>query len=554
VDEAQGPPSEPIAPSPYDLPPPPSPPRTSRAKITALVVVVLLVLTGAGTVLVLRATNSETSVDSLVPGDVGVFVKVSLHPSAQQQQQMQDLLSRFPSDVRGKVGTQIDRSLDAAFKNLGISYTKDVKPWVGGQIAIAVRATAGSTSDAPSTAPAVVGIIPVKDAQAAQKTLDRLKAADASTPAFEVMGGVVYLAQTSAQIDDFRAAVKVGQTLADNAAYKREHDRAGGDGLVFTYADLSKLGGIASALPGDFLGSGALKGGTGIITASLRAEPEGLVVSGHSSFATKSSAKAGTLKILPTTPDDLLAALSFYDLGDLVGDALKALGKLSQFGQVNPASTNAQQVPGIPQVADALKQFEQALGVNLQKDLLPWLHGEFSIVVGPVSQPPIPDIGIVIEPTDQAALGRTLSALRTHLGPLVSGLGGTVRADANGFTVDIPSGPPIVVRTSAARVVIATGADYAQRLLSPSGKTLADDTIYKAAIDGSKPTVFQLFLRIDRVRSLVEALFKLSAPSGFGDYETNIQPVLKPLRALGIQLTVNGNEQDFRMILTVAKP
>ncbi|MGZ4144688.1 MAG: hypothetical protein ACXVPP_05980, partial [Actinomycetota bacterium] len=76
----------------------------------------------------------------------------------------------------------------------------------------------------------------------------------------------------------------------------------------------------------------------------------------------------------------------------------------------------------------------------------------------------------------------------------------------------------------------------------------------KSAVDPSKPTVFQMFLRIDRVRTLVEALMKLSDPKGYADYEANVQPALKPLQALGMQVTINGADQDFRMVVTVAKP
>jgi len=540
----------PYEPTPAAYEPVASPARASRVRVTALVVAVLLVLTGAGTALLLRASNSEQSVDKLIPESVAAYVKFSLHPSMQQQQAVQDLLSRFPASVRGQVGTKIDDALESALKDLGISYKNDVKPWVGGQIALAVLTPGGTTSDAPSTTPNVIGVLPVKDASAAQKALSKIKAGP-NVPAYEVMGGVVYLGKTQGDIDTFRNAVTAGHTLADNASYKREHDRAGGDGLLFAYADLSKLAGVAPSLRGDILGGSALTGGTGVVAAALRAEPEGLVLKAHSSVPTSAkSPKGGTFKLLPQTPDDLLGSVSFFDLGDLVGNLLKALS--GGFG-ISPASINGQQVPGLPEVASALQQFEQALGLNLQKDLLPWLRGEFSVVVGPVTTPPIPDIGILIEPTDQAALGRTMSALRTHLGRLVSSLGGKVTTESNGLTIRIPQGPAIVVRTAPGRVIIATEA-YANRLLHASGSTLAGDTVYKSAVDPSKPTAFQLFVRLDRVRILAEGFLKLSNPSRYSEYETKIQPLLKPLQALGIQTTISGSDQEFDLIITIAKP
>lgn len=564
--DEQGPPSGVPQPPPDDATPPPTPyelttppayepappaARASRARVTALVVVILLLLTGGGTALLLRASNSEQSVDTLIPGTVAAYVKFSLHPSVQQQQALQDLLSRFPSSVRGQVGSKIDDALESGLKDLGLSYKKDVKPWVGGQIALAVLAPGGATSDVPSTVPNVIGIIPVKDASSAQTALSKIKAKAPKAPAYEVMGGVVYIGRTQGDIDTFRNAVTAGHTLADNATYTREHDRAGGDGLFFAYADLSKLAGVAPSLRGDILGGSALTGGTGIVAASLRATSQGLALNAHSSVPTSAkSPKGGTFKLLPQTPDDLLGSVSFFDLGDLVGNALKALsGGLS----VSPVSTKGQQIPGLSEVTSALQDVERSLGLNLQKDLLPWLRGELSIVVGPVTTPPIPDIGILIQPTDQAALGRTLKALREHLGPLAHSFGGTVTTQSNGLTVRISGGPAIVVRTSSDRVVIATEA-YANRLLHASGATLAGDTVYKAAVDASKPTTFQVFLRLDRIRTLVEGFLKLTNPGTYSTYETKYQPLLKPLQALGIQTTVNGSQQDFRLILTIATP
>ena len=256
---------------------------------------------------------------------------------------------------------------------------------------------------------------------------------------------------------------------------------------------------------------------------------------------------------MPTTPADLLGSVSFYDLGDLVGNALKALSRT--FG-VSPVSTSGQQIPGVPglsEITQALKEFEQATGVDLQRDLLPWLKGEFTVVVGPVSKPPIPDVGVVIEPTDKAALGRTLKGLRAHLGTLL-GKNGAVHSEANGFTVATPLGVGIVVRATATRVVIATGETYANKLLAPQSVSLADDAVYKATFDPSKPTVFQLFIRLDRVRTLVEGLLKIGSPSASADYEQNVQPYLQPLQSLGIQFTVENGEQDFRQVITIAKP
>src|SRR5439155_22661271 len=125
----------------------------------------------------------------------------------------------------------------------------------------------------------------------------------------------------------------------------------------------------------------------------------GIVLTGHSSLAQSATgARAGTLRILPATPSDLLGSVSFFDLGDLVGNPRRTLNR--SIG-LQPAAVGGPQVPGLSEATGALKEVEKALGLNLQRDLLPWLKGELSIVVGPVTNPPIPNIGILVEPTDQ---------------------------------------------------------------------------------------------------------------------------------------------------------
>jgi len=523
--------------------------RASRARITAWIVVLIVLLAGGGAALVLRATNAEQGVDKLIPDDVAAYVKISLKPSTQQQAALRSLIGRYPSDLRDSFGTKIDDLLDGAFKDLGLSYRTDVKPWIGGQLAIVVRSPGGTTSDAPNSEPSVIGVVPIKDASSAKKALDRAHAKD-PTFVFQIAGAVVYLGDTTDKITEFRNAVKVGHTLADNATYQREHASAGGDGLVFTYVDFSKLVGFAKALPGDILGSAGLAPGGGVLSASLRAESSGLVLSGHTQSAPSSKQKAGKPKLLESAPSDLLGSLTIFDIGNTLKTLLKALAQFGGLGSASPVSLSPQAFPN-PQ--DIIKQFEQAVGVNLEKDLLPWLHGEFTIVVGSISQPPIPDIGIVIAPTDKAALARTMKALRSHLGQLLQGMGAGVSSLSDGFVVRIPDGPPIVARVGSDRVVIADSATYAATLLKASSSALGNDAVYRSAVDGSKPTVFQLFLRVDRVRAIAEGFAKLGDPDGYTTYERDVQPFLKPIQALGMQVTVNGKDVEFRLVLTIPK-
>src|SRR5205085_666456 len=102
MDEQPPAPDQPTPPMPYeagtDAYEPVTPAsRASRARVTALILAILVVLTGGGTALLLRASNKTQSLDRFVPDTVAAYVKFSLQPSVEQKQKVGDLLSRFPS-------------------------------------------------------------------------------------------------------------------------------------------------------------------------------------------------------------------------------------------------------------------------------------------------------------------------------------------------------------------------------------------------------------------------------------------------------------------------
>ena len=99
-------------------------------------------------------------------------------------------------------------------------------------------------------------------------------------------------------------------------------------------------------------------------------------------------------------------------------------------------------------------------------------------------------------------------------------------------------------------MVIAPGEAYADRLLHGSGPTLADDATYKRAFGpASDRTAFQFFLRVDKVRALVE---RFQPPSARGIYDAVIAPVLGMFESIGARGTVTAGEADFRLLLALA--
>jgi cytochrome P450 len=166
------------------------------------------------------------------------------------------------------------------------------------------------------------------------------------------------------------------------------------------------------------------------------------------------------------------------------------------------------------------------------------------VLVGGFTTPPIPDVGVLIRPTDQAALTRTLAALRARFGR-------AFKPSGDGFEFRTPQGFALTVRRARDRLVIASSPAYAQRLLRASPDKLADDAVYRRALGGSSDRVgFQLFVRLDRVRALVEGF--MDGPA-LRRYRRETQPLLSAFESLAMRATARQGASDFRLVLSVSQ-
>lgn len=498
-----------------------TPPRARSAKSTGLIVVVALALLAAGTAVALRSSSPSPALASLVPDDAAAYLHISLRPSVGQQQALRALLDRVPRG-RELVGDRIDRALSDALRSTGLEYAKDVKPWLGADIALGARAPLSAGSE-----PEIVGLIAVKDEGAARTALQRATARADGPKAVEVTGGVAYVANSAGAISAFKTAA-ARAALADSDAYKRAlADAGGGDGLALAYVDGSKAKGLSGGSLGpSFLGSSPLVGAAGTGAVVLRAERTGLVLAGHSSGAAGNKTATGTPDLLESSPAEMLGSITMFDLGAIIDAALKGMG----------AAGPSAQAEGFVQ---------QALGLDLRKDILPWMHGETSILVGGMSAPPIPDVAILVESTDEAALSRTLAALRARL----DGFGLRVTPRSDGFRVHAAQGFDVIVRRTARALVIASNEGYAGRALSGGSASLGSDSVYRSVFTGdASGTAFQLYVRVDRVRSLLDSLLPGEAGAG---YRRDTAPLLEPFQTLAIRASTKNGASDFRLVLAV---
>jgi hypothetical protein len=119
----------------------PAPPARRPRRLLKLVLAVAgtVVLVGVPSAVALYLALGRTAGDDLihmVPAKADIYVTAMLDPSLSQKRNLQSFLQHFP-DLRSEqqIRDQVDRGLDSAFKNSGVDYSRDLKPWIGNQVA-----------------------------------------------------------------------------------------------------------------------------------------------------------------------------------------------------------------------------------------------------------------------------------------------------------------------------------------------------------------------------------------------------------------------------------
>ena len=116
---------------------------TLKAKLPIIAVAVALLLAiSGGAAAAIFFLKPGTAVEKLVPGSADVYAIVYMDPPIGQKANLLSIAHRFP-DLKTDQDTarEADEALNKAFKDSGLSYTNDVRPWLGSQLGIAAKIT-----------------------------------------------------------------------------------------------------------------------------------------------------------------------------------------------------------------------------------------------------------------------------------------------------------------------------------------------------------------------------------------------------------------------------
>lgn len=513
-----------------------------------IALVTLLGLAGAtvvGAYLFLSGASSDRAA-SLAPANTAVYVNVYLQPSAGQQLNLAELVGRLPGFADD---SSLDEKIDQVAQNLlggtGIDYRTDLKPWLGGQVAIAAWPSAEGRIEDSS----VVVIAEVRDPDAAATAVPGL-IAEGATFATESYGGTeLHVADAGAYafVDDMlvagpdadalRAAVDAsdGSSLADRSDFRTTSADLPVDHLASAFVDVAAIG--------EATGDATL---SGVSTAGfvLVAEQEGLRLSGSMPFDVEEAApSARTSFALGTEPSSLVDWMPESTVAEVVVFGLRQ--SLEDAEAMLGATPDGQEVAGFLSTARALAAF--GLGINLDTDVLPLLDREVGIALTGLDGE-LPSGQLLLRPSDGEAAAGMLDTLAARLAEAGATRETTTPDGGDGVEVTIltlPDTGSVAYAVVDGIVILGFSADDVAASIEAhrSGATLGADETYRSTFEvaGARAGT-EAYADVGRLVELLGIDAELPADA---------RDILGQIGSFALTLPSRDDEIAFHAVLTV---
>jgi hypothetical protein len=402
---------------------------------------------GAVAIAVALALKPAAGIDRMVPARVDGYVAAYLDPSLSQKLNLLGLAHRFPDlKTDADMTAAVDRYLDQVFANSGLAFSKDIRPWLGPQIDLIVRAE-GAGQD--RTAPPVAFLLVSKDDARAKAALARLRGGPLGQPmawsdetyrgvaisvgkptgesvqqpiVYAIVDHTVILATTDPLVKEI-IDTDAGKAprLIDSADFRAALRRVPADKLVFAYVNgqaaarsiTNRLSGSSRTPLGASLPKFDQLAATQAIAFAVVAKPTGLLAD--------LEVKVDPSRLDAATRNALSAS----------GNAASMAGWIPKraYGFAATATLKA----SLTALVESFKSDQQAAqrlqdyGITGPNGVLPRLTGEAALEAEPTGTR-YPAAAVLIGTTDRAGMERFLQRLTEAIAPLSGGL-------AQGMTV-----------------------------------------------------------------------------------------------------------------------
>ena len=466
-------------------------PRSKRLRwgIAGAIVVAVVVATAAGAFALSGAAGSKSLTASLAPKNAVAFLEVRTDLPGDQHARLADFMSHFPGF---KDRAQFDNALDEVLNKLtsqvspDLRYSSAFKPWMEGEVSIAVTDISSVVSQSP---PGVVAIFALKDRAAAETWVtDELNRSSIKTTSQDYAGTKLYTTGSGVNqgayaftnqalllgtVDGVKSALDTATkgSLADNAKYQAAMKSLSGDNIARFYLDAGSY--LASMLGSQASGLSTLSLATSNMPAwiagSVRAESDRMVVDVAMPRATGSGADNHTSRLASVLPGSTVGVFEMHSIGSQVTKQLDALAA-GQSGAI----------------ADSVKSVKDALAKIGGID---WLGDGVAVVTKDGSSY---GGGLVVEAGDAATAGAKAATI-TNLAALA---GGSLKLTSRDETykgiaitvISIPNGPngtPVEVAVAAKDNLVVAGytdAFVKDVIDTTPGSSLASSSDYTAVM------------------------------------------------------------------------
>lgn len=559
------------------------PARRSSGLRWAIALIGVAIIVGATSAIIALASGrpSPSIAVGYMPADTVSYGEYRLDLPGDQRAKMAAFLAKFPgfadqASVQTKLYEVFDRIIGLASDNKQ-TYTADIEPWFGGQIAMGSGPIApGNTGEVfgtPSGMPLFV--VTVKDQAKATAYLTSTlggsltETAYNGTTIYSISGGSgdlgfafivtdkVILAGTQTAI---RAAFdsKGGGKLADDAEFKAAFGTVARDYVSFSYTEYRALlqsfvsmAGAGSGLNTTTVDDELLSMVPAWQASSFRFENDALVGdSAYPSVDIGFDAKNKKSTLIGHAPPGTILYAEAHD----VGPAMLAL--IDRFRQM-------------PDLRESFGQIDSSVGVAGGFDGLIGWWGDGAVAVSKNADGSYGG-GLLIQPTDAAAAKRTFDTLRSVLIFAGSGSGIELRdVEHAGATITVidftaaigsSAGLPPGVKAELAYavtndvVVIGYGEAFVASVLDAGpGPSLADDSRISDLVKRvGEENIALSFIDVRAIRELVEPLIKADAPADkWAFYEREVRPYILPFDALMSGARVDGDLDKVTQFVTV---
>jgi hypothetical protein len=573
------------APPPAVGAPPPGAPARPRGLVRwgvallSVAVVVGVVSVGAA---FLAAGAGGSAVRGWLPPDTIAYLELRADLPGDQRAKVGDILAKFPGFAdQASLDAKIDEALDRILEGSGSSWTEDVKPWLAGEVAVAVTSAALDIAKMPDLgaldpdnpdlgmAPddGAVALVAVKDEAAAETWISGLIEGEqrtepypggeitlvegplGSTMAYAIEGGVMILGPELT----VKAALDTGgdSKVASSDSFAAALETAPNAYLGFGYLDVAafvdaatEAAGSAADLPQACLDD-ALAAIPAWASGSMRADTDVLVFTTTAPAvgdppATEASASA----IAAHLPGSTVVAIEIRDFGPSL---LAGIDMIKE------------QLACEPSAAEMVDQVEQALAAIGGAEALVGWADDTAIAVEFTAG--TPGGGLAATVSDEAAAERALDQIQALLALGGAGSGLAVREEAYGdgtlLVVEIPSELageelPAIAATAQGGIFALGTLDFVKHVVdTEAGDSLASSDRYERAIAAAGGDgVSDVYVDISGLVAAAETMIPAEEKSR---YETEVKPFLEPFEAFAAVSEATGTSSVSRAVITFTK-